>query len=192
MPDVYLVCITAAFLTSEFLPFVRDTKANGLVHALKLLASHIVQAFSSEPDVVIEPTVRRRASTPERAPTPAPAPAVEPDHTPHRSTLRHSRQRHKRHKRRRLPSPNSGCPSKPIKTRSADAISARHHPSLRHKAQDPALNPMQLDLNAQEAQEAQEEASADEEIPDVVASPYVQSPPFTPAIELTPMMHTTV
>jgi hypothetical protein len=184
-----MICITVAFLTSEFLPFVRDTKANGLVHALKLLASHIVQAFSAEPDVVIAPTARRRDSAPSsvRIHASSPVATPTPDH-PARHTNSSLRRSRKRHKRRRLPSPSSGCPSKRLKTRSADAISRRHHASLRHKPQDPSLNPTFLDL-----QEVPSEvpSSFGEDVHDSDGDPTAYRP-TQPAIELTPMMHTTV
>jgi hypothetical protein len=174
MPDLYLICITVAFFTSEFLPFVRDTRANGLVHALKLLASHAAQAFSAGPDLVVEPTVRRRASATDQ-----------PQHI--EPPLRRSR---RRHKRRRRPSPNTGCAAQRIRTRSADAISIRHQASLRHKAQEPEFDPTVFELDLDSPLSATPPDSP------VAASPVpyspTQGPAAPPAIELTPMMHTVV
>ena len=132
MPDLYLICITAAFLASEFLPFVRDIKANGLVHAVQLLVLHAVQACSPEPAVATQPV--RRVSA-------LPTPSV---HT--QSVNRHSR---KRRKVRRLPSPLAGSAGPKGKTRSADAISKRHRGSLRHKAQDYDLEPPRFCLEVE-------------------------------------------
>jgi hypothetical protein len=60
---------------------------------------------------------------------------------------------------------------------------------LRHKAQDPALNPMLLDLDAQGTQEGTQNAPSS---PDDMQDGSCVPPPFIPAIELTPMVHTTV
>jgi hypothetical protein len=49
MPDVYLICVSVAFVLSEFLPFMRDTQANGLLHAIQLLASRAAGVLPPPP-----------------------------------------------------------------------------------------------------------------------------------------------
>ena len=49
MPDIYLICVSVAFVLSEFLPFVRDTQANGLLHAIQLLASRAAGVLTVPP-----------------------------------------------------------------------------------------------------------------------------------------------
>jgi hypothetical protein len=162
MPDLYLICITAAFLASEFLPFVRDIKANGLVHAVQLLALHAVQACSPEPAVVTQPI--RRVSAP-------PTPSI---HTQSVDVVRHAR---KRRKVRRLPSPLAGSAGPKGKIRSADAISKRHRGSLRHKAQEHDLEPPHFCLDVE---------------PNDMPEPQSMLGNEPIAIEITPMVHTTI
>lgn len=107
MPDPYLICVTVGFFLSEFLPFVRNTHANGLMHAIQLLATHALQVFSP-------------GGAPVQAPAPAPAPAPEPVRD---TRARHPHGKHARHsgKRRKHPrgSPCTG------KAQSADSVHPR-------------------------------------------------------------------
>jgi hypothetical protein len=111
MPDPYLICVTVGFFLSEFLPFVRNTHANGLMHAIQLLATHALQVFSP-------------GGAPVQAPAPAPVPAPAPAPEPVRDTrARHPHGKHARHsgKRRKHPrgSPCTG------KAQSADSVHPR-------------------------------------------------------------------
>jgi hypothetical protein len=83
MPDFYLICVSVAFVLSEFLPFVRDTQANGLLHAIQLLASRAAGVLTVPAPVAPNPV----------APNPVAPNPVAPVDRSYRKKKRRSRSR---------------------------------------------------------------------------------------------------
>ena len=96
MPDFYLICVSVAFVLSEFLPFVRDTQANGLLHAIQLLASRAAGVLTVPAPVAPNPVAPNPVAPNPVAPNPvapvAPNPVAPVDRS-YRKKKRRSRSR---------------------------------------------------------------------------------------------------
>ena len=91
MPDFYLICVSVAFVLSEFLPFVRDTQANGLLHAIQLLASRAAGVLTVPAPVAPNPVAPNPVAPNPVAPV-APNPVAPVDRS-YRKKKRRSRSR---------------------------------------------------------------------------------------------------